>query len=76
MKQAGSKTNTPSRPSSRLIRFLHRRGLLGPLCGGTLPQTTNFSSGLGLIAQFVILLFSTYWSNVVRDLVSRFFFGG
>jgi hypothetical protein len=58
-----------------LTRRLHRRGWLVWFCGGALAQTSTGFGFTSLIAQFVILLFSAFWGNVVRDLVSRVFFG-
>lgn len=76
MPPANGRPDTHAAAPMTLTHRLHRRGWLVWFCGGALAQTTGGFSFTSLIAQFVILLFSSFWSNVVRDLVSRFFFGG
>lgn len=75
MSEGNNRAGTSVRASTKLMHQLHRKGWLGWFCGGTHAQTTGTSGGLGIIAQIIISLFSTFWSNVVRELVSRFFFG-
>ena len=75
MPQATDQRSPGAKARMTLARRLHRRGWLGWFCGGTLGQGSTGFTFTSLIAQIVILLFSTFWSTVVSDLVTRIIFG-